>query len=144
LSVTRPFDAWVLYDGTCGFCSRWVPFWSRLLESHRIGIAPLQEPWVRQRVGNPTEAWTDDLRVLEAGGRIHSGADAYRYALRRIPWAWPFELAARVPVGRRIFDAAYRAIARNRYRISRACGLTPALTAAGTRPGRTPCPRTPD
>jgi predicted DCC family thiol-disulfide oxidoreductase YuxK len=126
--VSRGIDAWVLFDGACGFCSRWVPFWGRLLAAHGIGIAPLQERWVRERLGNLDEGLLDNLRVLESGGKVHSGADAYRFAFRRIPLAWPFDLVSRIPVGRGIFDASYRAFARNRYRFSQTCGL-------GSRPG---------
>jgi len=122
--VSREIDAWVLFDGACGFCSRWVPFWSRLLAAHGVGIAPLQASWVRERLG-ATDGISDNLRVLESGGRVHVGADAYRFAFRRIPWAWPFDLVSRIPFGRGIFDAAYRAFARNRYRFSRACRLAP-------------------
>jgi len=128
--VTRRPHAWVLFDGACGFCSRWVPFWSRVLAAHGIGIAPLRQDWVRARLGNPAAGLLDDLRVLESGGDMHVGANAYRFAFRWIPWAWPFDLISRIPVGRRVFDAAYRAFARNRYRFSRACGLN------GRRPPR--------
>jgi predicted DCC family thiol-disulfide oxidoreductase YuxK len=28
-NVARPLKAWILYDGGCGFCFRWVHFWER-------------------------------------------------------------------------------------------------------------------
>ncbi len=121
--MSHGFSAWVLFDGSCGFCSRWVPFWGRLLAAHGIGIAPLQAAWVRERLRIGDESLLDNLRVLESCGTVHVGADAYRFAFGRIPWAWPFDLVSRVPVGREIFDAAYRAFARNRYRFSSACRL---------------------
>jgi len=33
---------WVLYDGACGFCSRWAPLWERALAKRGFLIAPLQ------------------------------------------------------------------------------------------------------
>jgi predicted DCC family thiol-disulfide oxidoreductase YuxK len=122
--MTQRTDAWVLFDAACGFCNRWVPFWHRLLRAHGVGIAPLQAPWVRERLGIPERRLLEDLLILESRRKVHVGADAYRFAFRRIPWAWPFDLVSRIPGCRTIFDAAYRAFSRNRYRISRGCRLS--------------------
>jgi predicted DCC family thiol-disulfide oxidoreductase YuxK len=126
--VTVPV-AWVLYDGACGFCSRWVPFWKGTLAKRGIGIASLQEPWVAERLeakGVATENLLDDLRILVAGsGDVIPGADAYRWAFRRIWWAWPFWALSVTPGVRRLFDRGYRAFAENRYRVSKACRLDP-------------------
>ncbi len=100
----------VLYDDACGFCRRWVPFWSRVLAAHGIRT--------EGTIGLP------DLRVVDDLGRLHDGAEAYRFVFRRIPWAAPFGLLAEAPVLRRIFDAGYRGFARLRYRVSAACGLS--------------------
>jgi len=125
-AVTQPV-AWVLYDGACGFCSRWVPFWKGTLEKRGIGIASLQEPWVVERLeakGVAMENLLDDLRILVAGsGEVIPGADAYRYAFRRIWWARPLYLLSVMPGLRRLFDRGYRAFAENRYRVSKACRL---------------------
>jgi predicted DCC family thiol-disulfide oxidoreductase YuxK len=51
------------------------------------------------------------------------GADAYRWIFRRIVWAWPLYVLSVTPGLRRLFDAAYRTIAENRYRVSKACRL---------------------
>ena len=119
--------AWVLYDGACGFCSRWVPFWKGTLAKRGIGIATLQEPWVVERLeakGVATENLLDDLRILVAGsGNVIPGADAYRWAFRRIWWATPLWLLSVTPGFRRLFDRGYRAFAENRYRVSKACRL---------------------
>jgi predicted DCC family thiol-disulfide oxidoreductase YuxK len=124
--VTAPV-AWVLYDGACGFCSRWVPFWKGTLAKRGIGIARLQEPWVVERLeskGVATENLLDDLRILVAeSGDLIPGADAYRWAFRRIWWAWPFWALSVTPGLRRLFDRSYRAFAENRYRVSKACHL---------------------
>jgi predicted DCC family thiol-disulfide oxidoreductase YuxK len=124
--VTQPL-AWVLYDGVCGFCSRWVPFWKGTLAKRGIGIATLQEPWVVERLeakGVATENLLDDLRILVAGsGDVIPGADAYRWAFRRIWWAWPFWALSVTPGLRHLFDSGYRAFAENRYRVSKACRL---------------------
>ncbi len=118
-----PF-AWVLYDGACGFCSRSVPFWEGTLRKRGFGIASLQEPWVAERLGVNPEALLDDFRILVAAtAEVIEGADAYRFAMRRIWWAWPLWLLSVTPGLRRLFDRGYRTFAVNRYRISRACRL---------------------
>ena len=116
---------WLLYDGACGFCARWVPFWGPTLRRRGIETAPLQTAWVAPVLGLGRGEEIDDLRLLLPDGRHLEGADVYRHVMRRIWWARPLWLLAVTPGLRRIFDAAYRAFADNRYRFSRACGLKP-------------------
>lgn len=116
--------AWVLYDDTCGFCRRWVPYWKQTLARRGIGIAPLQSEWALERLGlNAAEAG-EDLRLIDEHGRHWNGADVYRYAMRRIGWARPFAILVDLPLFRDVFDWGYRAFARNRHRFSAACGLS--------------------
>lgn len=130
--------AWVLYDGACGFCSQWVPFWKDALARRGIGIATLQDPWVVAHLsarGVRTEDLLDDLRIIVAGsGDVIPGADAYRFAFRRIWWAWPLWALAVTPGLRQLFDRGYRAFAENRYRVSKACRIPvkPRDPAAGS------------
>jgi predicted DCC family thiol-disulfide oxidoreductase YuxK len=114
---------WVLYDGGCGLCSRWVPFWEATLRARGFRIAPLQSPWVAKRTGLPEAELVTDLRLLFDDGRQIRGADVYRHVMRRIWWAYPLYLLAAAPVLRAVFDGGYRRFATNRYRISRSCGL---------------------
>jgi len=126
VTAPAPF-AWVLYDGACGFCSRWVPFWKNTLAKRGLGIASLEEPWVVERLrarGVLLENLLDDLRILVAKtGDVIPGADAYRFAFRRIWWAWPLYLLSVTPGVRQLFDRGYRTFAENRYRVSKACGI---------------------
>jgi predicted DCC family thiol-disulfide oxidoreductase YuxK len=114
---------WVLYDDSCGFCSRWVPFWSGALSRRGLGIAPLQADWVRSRLSLSDAEIVQDLLLLFRDGRLIRGADVYRYVMQRVWWAYPLFLLSTAPVGRRMFDFGYRTFARNRFRVSRACGL---------------------
>jgi predicted DCC family thiol-disulfide oxidoreductase YuxK len=113
---------WILYDDSCGFCRRWVPFWENALRHRGYAIAPLQAAWVRERLAMTEEELLQDLRLLLPDGSLVSGADVYRHATKRIWWAWPVHLVATMPGLSRLFDAGYRAFARNRHRVSRACG----------------------
>ena len=120
---------WVLYDDSCGFCRRWVPFWRGTLERRGYSIAPLQSEWVREKLGLSDEELVEDLRLLSPNGRVTRGADVYREVLRRIWWAWPLYLLSVTPGPRSLFDGGYLAFARNRHRISRTCGLPPGAPA---------------
>jgi predicted DCC family thiol-disulfide oxidoreductase YuxK len=122
----------VLYDDSCGFCRRWIPFWGQTLARRGFSIAALQSDWARSRLGCSEEELGADLRLLLPTGQQKRGADVYRHVMRRIWWAGPLYLFAIIPGGRQAFDWGYRTFARNRFRFSRACGLPGALrNAAG-------------
>lgn len=114
---------WVLYDDACGFCRRWIPFWSETLSRRGFAIAPLQSPWVADRLAVSPEELVADLRLLLADGTVVRGADVYRHVMRRIWWARLLHLLSVAPGLRHVFDRAYRAFADHRLRISRACRL---------------------
>jgi predicted DCC family thiol-disulfide oxidoreductase YuxK len=122
---TNEPKGWILFDDSCGFCRRWIPFWQGALMRRGFAVAPLQADWVRERTGLSEDALLQDLLLLLADGTIIRGADVYRYAMRRIWWAWPVWLFSVTPGLRWIFDQCYRLFAVNRYRVSRACGLRP-------------------
>jgi predicted DCC family thiol-disulfide oxidoreductase YuxK len=116
---------WVLYDAGCGVCARWVPFRAPTLARLGPAVAPLQAPWVRERLALAPDVLLADIRLVLADGDHLAGADVYRYVLRRLWWAHPLYLLAIAPGTRRAFDAAYRAFADRRLRVSAACGLRP-------------------
>lgn len=123
--VQTPSRGWVLYDADCGFCARWVSFWARTLERRGFVPAPLQEPWIAEKLGMPLDALLADIRLLTATGELISGADVYLYVTRRIWWAWPFYAVFSLPGFNRLIHAGYRWFARNRYCISHTCKLHP-------------------
>lgn len=120
---TTPRTGWVLYDADCGVCSRWVPAWAPWLERSGLTIAPLQSSWVPDRTGLTPGDLLSDIRLLELDGTLYSGADVYRYLMRRIWWGYPLYLLSRTPGFRQLFNWAYRTFARHRMRISASCSL---------------------
>src|SRR5262245_25069937 len=99
---------WVLFDGSCGFCRSWVVYWADTLRKRGFAIAPLQEDWVRKRLGAPSEEeLLVDMRLLLDDGRQLRGADAYRYVMRQIWWTYPIYLFSMVPLLRQLFDWSY-------------------------------------
>ncbi len=123
-ATSAPIDGWVLYDSSCGACSRWVPFWAPTLHSIGLGVASLQAPWVGEKLGLRADELLADIRILFDDGHQLAGADVYRYVMRRVWWALPLYLVAAAPGTRRLFDAAYRTIAKHRHQISATCGLS--------------------
>jgi predicted DCC family thiol-disulfide oxidoreductase YuxK len=112
---------WILYDDSCGFCRRWIPFWAKTLRKRGFQIAKLQEGWVREKLQLEEERLVQDLRLLLASGEQIQGADTYRFAMKRIWWAFPVYLFSIAPLGRNVFDWSYGKFATHRHQISRAC-----------------------
>jgi predicted DCC family thiol-disulfide oxidoreductase YuxK len=115
----------VLYDGQCGFCSRWAKSWAQTLVQRGFQIASLDEPWVAEKIKMPHEELVTDIRLLTADGQLISGADVYLYVTRRIWWAWPFYAIFSLPGFNWLIHFGYRWFARNRYLVSRTCKLQP-------------------
>lgn len=114
---------WILYDDSCGFCRRWVPFWRSTLNKRGFHIASLQSRFAQENLDLSESEMLTDLRLLLTNGQQIAGANVYRYVTKRIWWAYPIYLFSVSPLLRRVFDAAYRSFATNRFRFSRACGL---------------------
>jgi len=118
-----PFQGWILYDGECGFCSRWVNLWTKTLRRRGFEPAALQESWVAEKLQMPIRELLADIRLLTPDGKLISGADVYLYTARRIWWAWPFYAVFSLPGFNWLIRAGYRWFARNRYCISHSCKL---------------------
>ena len=116
---------WVLYDGACGFCSRWAPLWENTLHKRGFLIVPLQSDWIVEKLHLSECEPASDFRVLLTNGGQLAGAAAYRYLMRRIWWAGPLYLLSILPGFRNLFDLGYRLFADNRFWISRRCHLPP-------------------
>lgn len=122
-SSQAPCQGWILYDGQCGFCSRWVHLWQRALESRGFAIRDLQSAFADGTLPLAQENLLDDIRVLTPDGELESGADAYLYVARRLWWALPFYVIFSAPGFNWILWHCYKWFNRNRYRISRQCQL---------------------
>jgi predicted DCC family thiol-disulfide oxidoreductase YuxK len=118
-----PRQGWILYDGGCGFCYRWVHFWSKVVEPRGFAIKDLQSALAEGLLQIPQGGLLDDIRVLTCSGKLQSGADAYLYVARRIWWAWPFYVIFSLPGLNWILWRGYKWFNRNRYRISSHCSL---------------------
>lgn len=118
-----PGESWVLFDGTCGFCTAVVTRMQPLLARHGFRIAPLQSEWVAPFLGLPSDQVAEEFRVIDANGAVHLGADGYRCLLRSIPGLYPAYLLSQAPGLRAVFTKAYELVAKNRGTVSRLTGL---------------------
>lgn len=116
-------EGWILYDGGCGFCYRWVHLWTKVFESRGFALKDLQSAFANGSLQISQENLLDDIRVLTRTGQVESGANAYLYMARQIWWAWPFYAIFRLPAFNWVLWHGYRWFNRNRHRISRHCPL---------------------
>jgi predicted DCC family thiol-disulfide oxidoreductase YuxK len=118
-------NGWVLYDAGCGFCSRWLKFWTPTLLRHGFFVGALQDEWVTEASGLTAEELLADIRLIRPDGTLVSGADVYLQVTRKIWWAWPFYALFSLPAFNRLIHLGYRWFARNRYCVSRVCAFVP-------------------
>jgi predicted DCC family thiol-disulfide oxidoreductase YuxK len=121
--MPEPRFGWVLYDGACGFCAWWVSFWGKTLHRAGFDIAPLQSRALTEFVQLDESSMGWDLILLLPDRTTIAGANVYRQVMRRVWWAYPLYLISIAPGLSRIFNRSYSTFARNRYCVSRACGL---------------------
>jgi predicted DCC family thiol-disulfide oxidoreductase YuxK len=118
-----PRVGWVLYDGGCGFCFRWVHFWEKKIAKRGFALKDLQSAWKDGSFKSPEDKLLNDIVVLTVDGNIEHGADAYLFVARRIWYGWPFYAIFSLPGFNWVLWRGYRWFNRNRYRISRHCRL---------------------
>jgi predicted DCC family thiol-disulfide oxidoreductase YuxK len=107
----------ILFDGVCNLCDASVRFVIDRDPDARFRFAPLQSPAAAAllaRHGRTAPAAPQAVLLVEAG-RVWEGADAALRIARRLrgPWRLVGALAA---VPRPLREAAYRLVARNRFR----------------------------
>lgn len=113
----------VLYDGECRNCVRFAERFRTLLARKEFQLAPLQAPWVRERLGLDNSNLLSEMRLLKADGEVFGGADALVEISRRYWWAWPIHQLARIGPFMRLLRRGYRWVARHRHCAGGACAI---------------------
>ncbi|MFE8647097.1 thiol-disulfide oxidoreductase DCC family protein [Sphingomonas sp. NCPPB 2930] len=123
----------VVFDGQCLLCNRWVQFLLRHDRRGRIRYASMQGATgsaLLRDAGLPTEH-LETLLVVDDAGRRWQHTGAILRLLHALGGPWRLAWAA-WPVPAPLRDAAYRLLARNRYRVfgrADTCMLPPPGTA---------------
>jgi predicted DCC family thiol-disulfide oxidoreductase YuxK len=120
---TSPAKGWILYDGECGFCFRWVHLWEKVVKARGFALKQLQSASADGSLAIPAENLLNDILVLTPGGNLESGANAYLFVARQIWWAWPFYALFSLPGFHWMLEKGYRWFNRNRYHFSSHCRL---------------------
>ena len=109
-------DGLILFDGACVFCSRWVRLVIRLDRKRRFRFTPIQSDRGRAlavRFGIDPDC--PETNAVVWNRRIFFKSDAALTVLSALPVTASLGLLRGLP--RRLRDAVYDRIARNRYRI---------------------------
>lgn len=114
---------WILFDAACGICSRAVPFWQNTFTRLNLHPTPLQTPWVKDALQISDTELLAHFRLILQDGSLFEDADVYRYVLKHVWWGKPLYLISTIPGLAWLWDQAYLAFARNRYRVAQVCGL---------------------
>ena len=117
----KPTRGWVLYDGRCPICRRGARRMACAVQRRGFALVPLQRHWVRDALAAREEEIPDEMLLLLPDGSLYCGVEAFLYLGRRIWWAWPAAMLARLPGFKALAKWAYAWLARNRYTLSHAC-----------------------
>jgi predicted DCC family thiol-disulfide oxidoreductase YuxK len=122
LSVLGDTPILVIFDGTCGFCTRVVRLAGERAGAGRVAARPNQEPGVIERYGLTRADVDRFVWVVEPSGRRLRGAAAVARVLREMGGWWrPLGWLASLPGA----GLGYALVARLRPRLSAAWGDRP-------------------
>jgi hypothetical protein len=62
-TLIPPRGGWVLYDGACGFCFRWVHLGKKVLERRGFVLKDLQSAWADGSLSISRDRLLDDIDV---------------------------------------------------------------------------------
>lgn len=121
MSIPEP-NPIVLYDGVCGLCNSLVQFLLKRDTHDRFRFASLQSEFAQNLLtlhgADPHDL--DTVYVVKNYGQpelsLLARSDAVLYMLDQLGGVWKFAGVGRV-LPKVFRDAAYKAVARNRYRV---------------------------
>lgn len=112
---------WIVYDGRCGSCRRWVSRWGWLWERRGFRFVPFDGPRARKLIGPQQTAVPEEMKLFLPDGRSLGGAAAVAWLCRRVGWLWPLGVWLELPGIRGMAARVYRWWARHRSRDERPC-----------------------
>ncbi|MDX3925489.1 MAG: thiol-disulfide oxidoreductase DCC family protein [Shinella sp.] len=108
----------IVFDGECGFCSRWVRFLLKHDRAGRIRFASAQSALgtaLLVHYGYQSDDYETAILIADGKAWFKSDGALRAVALLGLPWL-PARLLLAVP--KRLRDRAYDIVARNRMRIA--------------------------
>ncbi|WP_394832375.1 DCC1-like thiol-disulfide oxidoreductase family protein [Pendulispora rubella] len=107
----------VLFDGVCGLCDALIQWFVRVDRARALRYAPIQgETAARLRAMHPEIPSGVDTVIFVDEGTVHLRSRGILVSMRYLPPPWRWARFLRwIPLA--LSDAAYRLVARFRYRI---------------------------
>lgn len=102
----------LVFDGSCGFCRKWVSLAKRLDRRSVVRLLPFQEEEAPVVTGRPREALERAAHFVRPDGEVFAGAAAAREFFRYVPGGWAVLGVARIPGVMSVAEWLYRWIAR--------------------------------
>lgn len=134
--VPAASSGWVFFDGECPWCTGLAWRFTSTLRQRGFGLAPLQAPWVAERLGMAPNELLEEMKVSTSEGILLGGGDAVAFLAHEIWWAWPLYWAAQLPFGMALLRRAYRWVATRRacaYNNASVCTRTFTPTSSKSR-----------
>jgi predicted DCC family thiol-disulfide oxidoreductase YuxK len=115
----NPYADVLIYDGHCKFCAAQV---QRLAGcdgmARRVAFISLHDPEVAMRWPDLThDMLMEQMYVVDRQGNRYGGAAAFRYLSRRLPRLWLLAPLMHVPFSLPLWQAIYRQVAKQRYKL---------------------------
>lgn len=107
-----PRDPMLIYDGSCGFCRRWVARAKRLDRRAVVRYVALQDPTAPRVSGRSWEALARAAHFVRPDGMVFAGAAAVREYLRNLPGGWLVRAVSAIPGVMPLAECVYAWIAR--------------------------------
>jgi predicted DCC family thiol-disulfide oxidoreductase YuxK len=113
----------VVYDGACAFCTSSAVGLQRRFGPDRVTLLDLQAPGALEGLSSargvtlPREAAMQRMHVVLPDGRVFAGAEAIARVLASVRGVGWLAFGYYVPGVRQAAEAAYRFVARHRYRL---------------------------
>ncbi|TMA64884.1 MAG: DUF393 domain-containing protein [Deltaproteobacteria bacterium] len=100
--------ATLIYDGSCGFCRRWVERVRRWDRGGRLEMVPYQAADLESRFPGVSQAdCVERIHLVDERGAVYRGAAAGREVLWRLPGGALWTLPFRIPGGLRVAERVY-------------------------------------
>ena len=120
--ISPPAKPVVIYDGACGICAGNLKWLYRLDTLKKFDAMPYQAQDLAQLFPHLNiEDCHNAMHLVFPDGRIYAGTDAFRQIFLRMPLMFLVGLLMSMPPLPWILRRLYPILARNRYRLGRAC-----------------------
>ncbi len=112
VSRQPPIQPTLIYDGSCGFCRKWVERARRWDRRKVVRILPLQDEDATELTGRPTVSLRQAIHLVRPDGVVFAGAAATREFCRYLPGGWVVRAAGAIPGVMPVAERVYRYVAR--------------------------------